>query len=112
MHHLRACILYVQPFPRLRNHRAVLSMYLVADPHNANSSSLSISLSLSVLNLPLFDNGGRWSNVTRKEESHREVFLCHILHNGFLFARILPIIHITIILLYPPSLILRHLNWK
>jgi hypothetical protein len=48
--------------------------------------------------------------MTRKEELHRKVFLYHVPHNGFQFARILPIIHITIILLYPPSLILRHLT--
>jgi hypothetical protein len=40
--------------------------------------------------------------MTRKEELRRAP------HNGFRFARILPIIHITI-LLCPPSSILRHL---
>jgi hypothetical protein len=70
-------------FMRCLSHGYVITRPYCHVPGSRVHTIPSLLLFLSVFNLPLFDNRGRWSNMTRKEELHRKVFLYQLLHNGF-----------------------------
>ena len=69
-----------------RSHGYVITPFYCHVPGSRVHTIPILLLFLSVFNLPLFDNRGRWGNMTRKEELHCKVFFDQVPYNSLLRA--------------------------